>query len=84
MIAQLAAAAKSAKFNLERTTATSTNKGDINIPTETFDLIDSDNRWQGAVTLFPNGMVMVEKGGKFNWTERFESIYAFKKYLLAS
>ena len=83
LIAQILAAANSAKFSLERTTPKSDNKSDINIPTETFDLI-KDNNWKGKVSMFGNGMVMVEAGGRFNYTNRFDSIQAFKKHLRAS
>ena len=81
-IAQINAAANSAKFSLEKTTQKTSDSSAINIPTETFDLINQHNDWKGTVTLFSNGMVMIEKGGKYNWTERFNNIYAFKKHLI--
>ena len=81
LIAQLVAASNAVNMTVECTTKPSPeNRNSINILTETFDLIDNETgRWQGTLTLYPNGQIMVEKDGKHNWTDRYASISEFRR-----
>lgn len=79
MILALSAACKIAGHSLEKLETEKTDSNSINIPTESFDLIGPDNNWQGKLTIFASGKIMVEKGGKHNWIDRYASIYEFRK-----
>jgi len=87
IVQRIKAIANGQNFDIERLPSTHHQQANgavngLNIPVEKFDFIGLiENRWLGTMIVYPDGTFVIENGGRYNWSERFNNLNQFKKYL---